>query len=301
MLIILILALLSSFTDSMDMLDNSSCYSQKLHKTCVDFFISTSAEPENIQSVLCGSSISDSQLTSNLSKTSLLHLFIVSGSHLVILDNLLTRVKFPFAIRHLLLLFYGLITKLEAPILRALCSLWFQQFSRKIKLNFSADLKVLCAGLLTLSLNLNLWDSRSLQLSWLAALGLSMSSLIAKNIFHKVLIAQISIYIFLIPALYGFGNLHPLSIFFNLILGSLLGVALIPSALIAVFIPSAHFVFKALLDLIHWTSLEFTHPIQISKHRLISNQIIWVWIFGLHIFSILIRKYIHQGKDRCRY
>lgn len=301
MLIITILALLSSFVSSSDMLDNSSQYTQKLHKICVDFLISTSSEPENIQSVLCGSSITDTQLNFNLSKTSLLHLFIISGSHLVILDSLMTRAKIPFVVRHLFLLVYSLITKLEAPVLRALTSLWFQQLLKKLNLKFSSDLKVLCAGLFTLIININLWDSRSLQLSWLAALGLCMSLIPTKNIFYKVILSQIAIYVFLLPALYGFGNLHPLSVFFNLTIGILLGVFLIPTALIAALIPSAYFIFESLLDAIHWTSIELTHPIQISKHSLLSNQIIWLWIFSLHIFFIFIRKNFIQGKDQCRF
>lgn len=301
MLIITILALLSSIGTSSTLLDNSSQYTQKLHKICVDFLISTSAAPENTQSVLCGSSITDVELTSNLSKTSLLHLFIVSGSHLVILDDLLMRVRIPFAIRQFVLLLYGFITKLEAPVLRALITLWLQQFFKISKIKTPTDLKILCAGLLTLSVNFNLWNSRSLQLSWLAALGLGLFVIPNKNIFYKVLLSQTGIYIFLLPALYGFGNLHPLSIIFNLLLGGLLGLALIPTAFIAVLIPPFSFVFQSLLKLIHWTSDEFTRPIQISKHGLLSNQTIWIWIFSLHLVFILLRKNFLQGKDQCRF
>lgn len=299
MIIIIILALLSALCWESNLLDNSTQYTDFLHQQCVDFLIKSNTTSTNVHTVLCGTNISNFDLETQLSKTSLLHLFIISGSHLILLNAFFRVLHLNFFIRQGILLFYSLITKLQAPVLRALIGMWCQEFLKKFNLSFPADLRVLITGLIALTMQNNLWDSRSLQLSWLASLGLAWAGT-PQTSFHRAFYTQLAIYISLFPALYGFGNLHPLSVVFNLLLGSIFGGLLIPAALLATMGSSTQALFDQITHGFFALSNYFTSPIQISKITLLKNEYVWIWIFTLHFFAILWRRYTLTGKDSCR-
>jgi hypothetical protein len=52
--------------------------------------------------------------------------------------------------------------------------------------------------------------------------------------------------------LWGFSNLHPLSIVFNILLGSLIGGLLFPLGFIAVILPFTTLLFDQTLDALRW-------------------------------------------------
>lgn len=300
MIILLVFTLLSPLINVDDLLDNSSQYILSNHKMCVDFLTNNRNLSTALQSVICGAELHDFELKSSLNKTSLLHLFIISGSHLLSIDNVLTKLRLPFALRFSLICFYAIITRLQAPALRALFSLMQSQFTKKKNWIYPNDLHTLICGLIVLIFFTTLWDSRSLQLSWLASLGIGTYRLFSLSPVKRLICSQICIYLFVAPALYGFGNLHPLSIIFNITLGSLLGIFLLPTALMAAIHESLSAPFSLILELISFCAHSMTDPSLQSQHKPLPNTHLWVWIFFLHFLIILIRLISRTGRDSQR-
>jgi putative ABC transport system ATP-binding protein len=52
-------------------------------------------QKQRVASLICGEKLTDKSLKENLVKTSLIHIFVISGSHLILLDELLSILKIP--------------------------------------------------------------------------------------------------------------------------------------------------------------------------------------------------------------
>jgi hypothetical protein len=145
--------------------------SSKLHNSCLDLFhgetLSTWAG-----TLVCGESLDASALRGSLVALNLYHFFVVSGSHLVLIDQVLRFLKCPKAISKALMLFYTFVTDLQAPLVRALFFRWLAESSNSKAMQKSLRLQ-LQSLLLCVIFCPAWWDSLSLHLSFVAALCFS--------------------------------------------------------------------------------------------------------------------------------
>lgn len=257
--------------------------SDKLHSLCLDL------APKGTwsfayQAIVCGKNVPSSEFKNALQTLSLIHLLVVSGSHLVFI-HLLLKLIFPrfkgqrYFITALLF-FYVLITKLQAPAVRALVFLGIKNINKKNKLFWRPTHEVFFAGLVTLLIFPKWIDSLSLELSWVAALAISVQSTSAKQIrYHLILFFMI------LPVLASIATPHPVSILSNWILGPFIGAILFPLSILSFAVPISVPITNKLWDTLFNISRSITNlitPLDLSLS--ISPALIWVYIIFLHLF-----------------
>ena len=230
LLIILCVSPLSSFS----FLQSTSGF---LHKMCLERVETINLEvPEIYFALLCGERLPDGDLKKIFISLGIIHLMVISGSHLIFIEktwSLLPRFRFKNLLLTLFLLIYSMSAGLKPPVLRALFSLLLSKINREMKLFWSPYTRVFISGLLCLLFN-NTWvSSLSLQLSWLASLGMSN---------HRIskLKSCFLTFIFLLPIISQWGGLSPLSIILNWLITPLVSGLLLPLSFLTLLFPFLH-------------------------------------------------------------
>lgn len=298
MILILFLALSLSIPIPSTLLKSTSLLADVVHQKCTQSLPKNLNELSALNSLLCGEKITDQKLQNKLLLTSLIHLFVISGSHLILIDHLFSKMALPFLVRFLVLSVYSLIALAQPPVIRALISMGARQLSRNTGWFWSGDVSVLLTGVFTLFLFPDWWDSLSLQLSWAASLALCVPGLFqVRKALQKICILQLAVFIFLIPLLWGFGSLHPLSLVFNIFLGPVIGFLLLPLGVLVTVIPSLGFIFDHTIQIFQSVMQAFSDPIQMPQDSVFSRSSLWIWIGFLHLGFYFLRLRLYQGKD----
>lgn len=293
---IIFLALTLSSLPSDILLEKASNLSRGLQLKCLSMLPESSARFAQA-SLLCGENVTDANFKSALIETSLIHLFVVSGSHLVLLEQMLCLLRLPFLVRIFLWLLYSLVCGWQPPLVRAVVSTLLQMIEKKRGSFWPSDLHTLWSGFLTLLLFPSWLNSRSLLMSWNASLALNSGGLLPKmNSVRRILWISVFIYLLMLPLLWGFGNLHPLSILFNLLLTPLVSFWLLPLALLSVFISPLRPLFISSCDLFLHLMQKFSDPIEISLALARPIFELWALILFLHFVFHLIRLHQRQGE-----
>lgn len=297
MAVILIIALSLSTPISIGLLKNTSHYAQDFHKKCLHLLPHSTTHPDALAALTCGQKITNATLNETLSKTSLIHIFIVSGSHLILLDQILSILKIPSFLRFIFLSIYSLAVGWQAPAVRALLGLGTKELLRRSPIHFPTDLTVLITGLLTLILFPSWWKSLSLQMSWCAALALSLPGIFRlQGSWQKVIVAQIAIMLFMSVPLWGLGNLHPLSLVYNVFLGPLVAYFLLPLSILSLLFHPLVQYFDFTMSLFNFWLPKLIDPIELQNHQMLKTGFVWMWIFSLHLTLHFIRLKRWQGR-----
>lgn len=270
---------------------NSFCYSLAPNSKYQFFY----------QAIVCGKKLSVNNIKDIFIKFSLIHLIVVSGSHLIFLDFILHKIiifskKKEFII-FVLLFFYLLLVNLQAPVLRAFFSLILVYINKKNKLFWPQTYITLISGLITLALFPKLINSYSLILSWTAALSLAILNQFnfTKNLFIK----NLFIYTFIFPVIILISSPHPWGISFNAIMAPIIGFFLFPISIIAYILPHANFLTDIIIDYILKILLLFDFNYQ-SKNLsfFLKNYFayLWLYILSIHFFLHIINLYLKQKK-----
>ncbi|QLY24208.1 ComEC/Rec2 family competence protein [Bdellovibrio sp. KM01] len=298
MIILILLALSLSNCTQDTMLNNASSLSQSYQQKCLTFIPRESENYSALTSIVCGEKLNDQNLKQNLVKTSLIHIFVISGSHLLLLDELFAVLRIPFFVRFLILSFYSLIVGWQPPAVRALSALGLRGLFKSRGWKFPPDLMTMIAGCFTLALFPAWWNSPSLLMSWCASLALAWTSLLKiKKVFPRLLFNQCAVFIFMCAPLWGLSSLHPLALLYNLLLGPVVSYILLPLGFVSVIIPSVvgvfDFVMTGFSQILKWAS----EPVPGVSAKQISISTLWFWIFAWHIFFHFFRLRLRQGKD----
>lgn len=300
MIFLLCLALALSTPMSSTLLKNMSSLADSYHQKCTQTISTSLKNKAALDSLLCGEKITNPNLQKNLTQTSLIHLFVISGSHLLLIDGILSKLSIPFLLRFLVLSFYSLLAAWQPPVVRALLGLVFRESTRQKGCYFTGDLSVLATGLLTLFLFPEWRSSLSLQLSWVASLALCGPSLLRlRSVFYKLLLVQLLVFVFLAPLLWGFGSLHPLGLF-NIFLAPVIALILLPLGTLLLVIPQLALLFDFILEGFSQVLLWFSDPIVLPQSHSLPREVLWLWIAFLHLSFYVLRLHIHQGKDSSR-
>lgn len=206
-----------------------------LHKICQEMIPAAQFRPL-YQALVCGTNLPPSHFQENLRQTGLLHIVVVSGSHLLWLEALLRRLlgrsrAADLGIFAALLIFVGS-AQCQPPVVRAALSLLTAAIAKTLCLGWTSVQIALLSGLMSLALFPFWLDSVSLLLSWTAALALA-SCRRGTGPWRS----QVRVYLCLFVCLLPLAPPHPTSIFFNVIAGPLLGAVLFPASLATCFIP----------------------------------------------------------------
>lgn len=298
MIILIFLALSLSNFSNPTLLKNASALAQSFQQKCTNLVPSQTENPHVMSSLVCGEKLTDESLKQNLVKTSLIHIFVISGSHLILLDELLSILKIPVLLRFLFLGFYSLVVGWQPPAVRALVALGVRLGFKKMRWHFPPDLLTLIAGLLTLTLFSEWWTSNSLLMSWCAALALCWVPLLRiKNKWTALFISQGAIYLFMIVPLWGLGSVHPLSLLYNIFLGPVVAFVLLPLSVLAMVFPATSLVFDFVFGVFAKFLGVMAEPISLHSNPAPSLGWLWVWILAWQVFFHFMRLRLYQGRE----
>ncbi len=193
--------------------------------------------------LVCGADLPQGDLKDALRTTGLLHLIVVSGSHLIWLEAALSGLARLLIRRFLVnsawvvglfcvvgLSIFALAANLQPPVVRAAVSLSLSALSRAGGWQWSALQVAFLSGFVSIGLFPQWLQSFSLLFSWTAALALA-SLAPQTGIWRR----QIRVYLCMLVCLLPLSPPHPLSIAFNVVAGPLLGLFLFPASLLVCF------------------------------------------------------------------
>ena len=257
-----------------------------LHQACVDRVLSSGEGlwPEVYSALLCGENLQTPRVRRVFVSVGVIHLMVISGAHLIFIEKAFGCFpKFPFKnfILCVLLCLYALSAGLRPPVLRALFSLLLVYSIRRFKGFMSPYLRVQISGLLCLVCEGGWYQSLSLQLSWLASMGM------CRRDFSRLKSCTLT-YLLLLPIISQWGGSHPLSILVNWLVAPLASCLLLPLSFLSLLFPSFRFVTDRL-----WTwFIEGLNRLQ----PLMENQdVIWlprlssfqIWLYIVVVFMVL--------------
>ncbi len=222
---------------------------ERLHQICLSACPRTAHE-KFLAAVVCGESFSVDGSTaffkSAFIKTGLIHLLVVSGSHLICLEQLGKKTlpsrlnsKIQSCVTFLILFIFTLMTGAAPPVLRSLFQWVLKRLSLREGWNWSRTQTVSIAGFLTAAFCKDRFSLCSLFLSWIAALALGFVTYnfdqTALEKFKRALRMNAGVYLALVPALLPLGVPSLWSIVCNLLFAPVMGLILFPISLAGFF------------------------------------------------------------------
>ncbi len=246
-----------------------------------------------ITALLCGKNLPDQKHQSIYALSGLIHLFVVSGSHFLFIEQIASFCKIPLFIRLLIHLCFLFCSGFQPPAARFFIHfiLFTVTPGPTLDQTLRRDQRTFLSGLITLCLFPQWIHSFSLLLSWAASLAISCCQEFGGTI-QRLILTQLAIFCMLFPLLCQIQTPHPLSILMNLILGPVLGIALLPLAILAVFSSTALFVMESLLGGLRlFLEMIFesvwSRSLLILPHVPMPQSILSFWILFLHLLTHL--------------
>ncbi len=258
-----------------------------LHSFCLSQ-VPQSKTTHLYEALVCGKKLPNSIQKSQLQSLGLIHLFVVSGAHLHLINrflNILFRNKIPTLIKLFFLFFFVGCCDFQISALRAWIQILFKHLNQSLFLNYTSYQTLLLSVFFALLFQPQQITSCSLILSW----GASLCLITFSNTFTQ------SFYCFLIlsPIIESFSSLSPWSILYNIFLTPIIALSLFPLTLIST-------LFTTLVPIceVSW-NLFFKFSAYINQFSYDGNGIkiaannltFWFYIFMVHlIFEKLFSK-----------
>lgn len=265
-----------------------------LHQKCLIQIPTPTIYTPALSALVCGenfNSVSEAQLYTS---TGLIHLFVVSGSHLILIQKMMKKVslilfKKEFSIFIIIaLFFYAAVCQFNPPVTRSFIFLFLSYLVYKLHRYWSSHYTLLLSGLIALIFNPDWITSLSLQMSWLAALALQMY---AEKLKHtSILVQQILLYFLFLFCFRLLGFPQFSAIVVCILLTPILEYFLFPVALLVWAVPFFEPFFALLMDALNTllNHLEYRSvPSHIDAAKALSLN--WIMIFGCH-FLLFFRR-----------
>lgn len=244
---------------------------------------------ESLQALVCGKNITDPRQAELLIATGLIHLFVVSGSHLLLLQKYLQKLCNVKILILIALFFYCAICKFNPPIFRSFILLMLVFVTDSIALELKSENLVLISGMLCLILSPAWSNSLSLQMSWIAALTLVI---ISKFFAHRSTVFKNSLfYLHYLTTFYFIGIPSPVSIGISALLTPFLEYILFPLALAVYVAPFLGQTFDFILEKLNLILSQLEMSVVFRPYD--SEKVIilnWILICALHFFLSQTRK-----------
>ena len=246
--------------------------------------------------LLCGERLPDGELKKTFITLGIIHLMVISGAHLIFLEkawNLLPRFPFKNICLTVFLLIYSMSAGLKPPVLRALFSLLLSKINKDFKLFWSPYIRTHISGLLCLCCQSTWFNSLSLQMSWIASMGMS------NHRFSKLQSCSLT-FILILPIVSRWSVLHPLSILTNWLIAPLVSSILLPLSLLTLPFPVIRSITDKLWEyFIH--ILNWLKPFMENK----GIEMEWsfnsfhIWIYICLIFILFHLYFVHSIRKKC--
>lgn len=262
------------------------------HQSCLNFSPPNVISSQELNALVCGQdflSLADSQI---YIVSGLIHLFVVSGSHLVLIERTLSKLENKFyalsGLTHLILMVYILVCNLNPPIVRSYLFIVVLALSKKYFLHIKNHNALLAASLIGLILQPQWIMSLSYQMSWIAGLTLIYIDEIYKK--SHLLIKNFLFYLHFYLTMLFLGLPQIVTVIISTVLSPILEYVLFPLAFLVFLWADLSVLFDFLIQILKLSLNQF------ELHAFVRNfdayqvvMINWILIFGLHFF-IHIRK-----------
>ena len=206
---------------------------EALHQLCLQRVSAEDPWTPIYSALVCGKRLAEGEIKKTFIALGIIHLMVISGAHLILLERVwafLPSFRFKTLILVLFLFAYSLSAGLKPPVLRALFSLLLSRLNRELKLFWSPYWRVQISGMLCLLCQGAWFHSLSLQLSWIASMGMS-------NPYMSRLKSCCITFMLILPVVSSWSALHPLSIIINWFVVPLAGGVMLPLSLLIVPFP----------------------------------------------------------------
>jgi len=289
---------------SLSLRSHFAILSHFFHSICLQS-LPPSTYSNTLEALVCAEPLKDPVQKEIFIQSGLYHVIVVSGSHLIffcfflelLLESMTRNRKGIFAQTLILftLFIYTLACNLEPPLIRACFSYLLGLIGNRLRLNYNSVVSLLISVLLCLVFEPSWILSRSLLLSSIASLSLILTK---KN--QNPFLKQLLIYLTLAPALWGWGNLHPLTILTNIFLAPLISLTLLPMALITIpFHSLSHFLdilLKYSFQFLSWISQPAFSFLHSEKQSSLSLPVLWSYFLLLLTSQYLL--HLHTRRDQ---
>lgn len=269
---------------------------KKLHTVCLKNSPSDSKNVEILNALVCGHSLNNYSLNTLFIAVGLIHVFVVSGSHLNKIYGLthfaiqfsqkiiIPQLSFFLMSLQILLLFiYCLVCNLNPPVTRSMTVLILLMTLKKIKLNLSLSFVTLISGLICLLIEPNWSNSLSFQMSWLIQLVIMQNN--DQHSKSKSIYESLTIYLCLIPTFNLLGFPSVISALIAFILSGVVEFVLFPLSFLTYFNHSITPLFDTICDQFVIILQQFeTYTTTASAHQEQIIQLNWFIICALHTF-----------------
>lgn len=256
--------------------NDSTLHFSKVHQMCVDNFQNFSKHREAVSALVCGARLQDQHIHSLFVKSQLLHLLIVSGSHLVFLDQLMGFFRIPFFVRFFMCLIYCFACNFEAPVVRALGANLLRGLFKIYGCHLPRDREPLLSSLWCLLIKPQWAQSLSFMMSWCASLSLN-------GPFKGPVALAATSYVLMWAPILWISSSHPIGIAFNLFLAPLLSFVLFPLALSTLILPTEA-VFNWVFDILLLALEHLTQGLPPPRESLVAWPFLtlWLWVLSFH-------------------
>lgn len=303
MILIALLALIFSSSVFLDLPGKLTKYSLTLHHICLRSLPRAVENLSSLEALVCGKNMQELELKQLLVQSSLIHIFVVSGSHFIFLRKILARLPIVRKYPLLVLSVYALVTLCQPPSLRALLFLALVEISEHKKLFLSPVILVFLSSCLSVALFPQWLYSRSLIMSMMAALVIAVMSDFwgkERTSLPALFLTQSALYLAMGFCLWGFSNLHPLSILLNIILGPLIGTVLFPLGFVVVLIPPLAFLFDIAMNSLIWILEKNSEVLRVGS-KTSPLEFYWQWILFLTLVIFSYHYLVFRKRQKARY
>lgn len=271
---------------------------EKAHFFCLSFLPPESQALAELKALVCAenfSSLNDSQLYIS---SGLIHLFVVSGAHLLLIERLLLRSKINSGIILSTLVLYAFACNLGAPVVRCLLAFGLNFFLISKNIRWPAHFRLLLIGLAALCFNFNWINSISLQMSWLAAFLVMLGEKIFTS--RSLLFKQSLFFVTLLPTVVYFQIPGAGTILLNMMLAPWLEFVLFPLGLCTWFFAPAYRVFDFAIGIFKnlLSFLEVDFQLQLEEISASLTFYNWALLLVLHlVFHLLHVQQARRSPD----
>ncbi len=290
MVLIAVFILLTYGLDSIrfSLLDNFTFLSTEAHKFCLDLLPHNSQTQPALQALVCGHNFESLETSKLYLSSGLIHLFVVSGSHLILAEKVLSSLFRIWPVKHstamiiCCLFLFCFVCELNPPIVRSFLGIVLGLYLTREHRYWPRDYTILITGLLCLSLKPDWTISLGLQMSWLAALAIHINERALST--RPKLLHQFTFYVLFIFSFSCLGFPAMTALLTCFFFSPILEFVLLPLAFLTIPFPFLDAVFEKLIFTLNYVlaHMELTTSLILSdvQETLIIN---WFVIFGLHL------------------
>lgn len=270
------------------LLDNFTFLSTEAHHFCLDLLPTNPQTEQALKALVCGHNFESHEASKLYLSSGLIHLFVVSGSHLVLAEKVLSSFFkiWPFKYSSTLiiccLLVFCIVCELNPPVVRSFLGICLGLYLAREHRHWPRDYTILITGLICVSLKPEWAMSLGLQMSWLAALAIHINERIFSA--RPKLLHQLTFYILFIFSLSCLGFPAFTALLTSFFFSPVLEFVLLPLAFLTIPFPALDAVFEKLILALNFVlaHMELSTSLVLTgvQETLIIN---WFVILSLHL------------------